>query len=99
MVKKSEKDGKTGVPMAMTAEEYRSQIAALGFTQEGFARVVGASPRTGQKWSLGETRVPGCVALLLRLLELRPELVSVVNAMTPPPTRTRTPRKPKKPSR
>ncbi|MGE0700371.1 MAG: hypothetical protein AB7O57_14835 [Hyphomicrobiaceae bacterium] len=85
--------------MAMSADEYRAKLAALGFPQERFAVVVGASPRTGQKWALGETRIPGCVALLLRLLELRPELVSVVNSMTPPPTRARTPSKAKKPGR
>ncbi len=73
----------------MTAAEFRQAIKAVGFSQHGFAELVGASPRTGQKWALGETRVPGCVVVLLRLLLARPELVQVVTEMEPPRTRER----------
>jgi hypothetical protein len=43
----------------MSAAEFREAIAALGYSQQRFAVVVGASPRSGQKWSLDEARVPG----------------------------------------
>lgn len=95
-------DRKTGAQSqsAMSAGEYLSAIAALGFSQQGFAKLVGASPRTGQKWGLGETRVPGSVAVLLRLLLARPELVGQIRQDAPPPTRTRAdaPAKAKKPA-
>ena len=69
----------------MTADEFRAALDSLGFTQEGFAARVGASGRTGRKWALGETRVPGSVAVLLRLLVARPELVPVLDHVAPPP--------------
>jgi DNA-binding transcriptional regulator YiaG len=80
----------------MSADEYRSALDTLGFSQQRLATAVGASPRTGQKWALGETRVPGAVALLLRLLLARPELVALITASTPMRTRTRVPAKRKK---
>jgi hypothetical protein len=85
----------------MTAAEYRSAIETLGFTQEGLAIAVGASPRTGQKWALGETRIPGPLALLLRLLLAKPELVSIITAGELMPTRSRAPakRKAKRPGK
>ncbi len=73
----------------MTADEYRLALADLGFSQHAFAKLVGANPRTGQKWALGEARIPGCVALLLRLLIARPELKAVVQGMAPPAVRGR----------
>lgn len=75
----------------MAAAEYRAALDMLGYSQEGWAEQVGASPRTGQKWALGEARVPGSVAILLRLLISRPELRAVLAEMTPPPTRARRP--------
>ena len=73
----------------MSADEFRAAIAALGISQQGFAKLVGASPRTGQKWGLGEARVPGSVAVLLRLLLARPELMAVLADVTPPVVRKR----------
>lgn len=89
MVENMGRKGKTGVSAAMNAAEYRDAIAALGYSQQAFAKLVGASPRTGQKWALGETRLPGSVALLLRLLIARPELKPVVESMTPLAVRVR----------
>lgn len=74
---------------AMSADEYLAALDTLGFSQQGFAKAVGASPRTGQKWGLGESRIPGPVAVLLRLLMARPELVALLRQDAPPPTRTR----------
>ncbi len=74
---------------AMTPEAYRQALEGLGYTQEGFAITVGAAPRTGQKWALGEARIPGSVILLLKLLQMRPELKAVVDTLTPPTRRSR----------
>lgn len=74
---------------AMDAAEFRDGLDALGLTQGRFARIVGAAPRTGQKWALGEARIPGSVAILIRLLIARPELLSVVEALGAPPRRAR----------
>jgi DNA-binding transcriptional regulator YiaG len=73
----------------MTAAEYRKALQALGFSQVGFAERLGYAGRSGQKWALGEARVPGAVAVLLRLLLARPELVAVVDGMVPPAPRSR----------
>jgi transcriptional regulator with XRE-family HTH domain len=73
----------------MTDVEYRAALETIGISQQGFARLVGASPRTGQKWALGEARVPGSVALLLKLLLARPELMTVLSELGSPPVRTR----------
>ena len=73
----------------MTPEAYRRALAELDYTQEGFAVMLGAAPRTGQKWALGEARIPGSVVLLLRLLQFRPELKSVIDVMSPPAPRSR----------
>jgi DNA-binding transcriptional regulator YiaG len=84
-----QKDGKIGVSAAMEPGEYRESIAVLGYTQQSFAKLVGASPRTGQKWALGEARVPGSVELLIRLMRSRPELKPVIEGITPLAVRTR----------
>lgn len=51
----------------MTANQFRSAIATLRLSQLAAARLVGADPRTGRRWALGEAPVPDCVAILLRL--------------------------------
>jgi hypothetical protein len=52
----------------MTANQYRAALARLDLSQVGAARLVGADPRTGRRWALGERPIPDCVAILLRLL-------------------------------
>lgn len=52
----------------MTANQFRAAIARLDLSQVGAARLVGADPRTGRRWALGERPVPECVAILLRLM-------------------------------
>lgn len=52
----------------LTSTQFRSAIARLGLSQAGAAALVGADPRTGRRWALGERGVPECVAILLRLL-------------------------------
>jgi hypothetical protein len=52
----------------MTPNQFRSTLDRLGLSQAGAAALVGADPRTGRRWALGERAVPECVAILLRLL-------------------------------
>ena len=52
----------------MTANQFRTAIERLGLSQAKAAALVGADPRTGRRWALGERNVPECVAILLRLL-------------------------------
>lgn len=52
----------------MTAKQFQAAIDRLGLSQVKAARLVGADPRTGRRWALGERTVPECVAILLRLL-------------------------------
>lgn len=80
-------NGKTGP--SLTANDFRDLLAAVGYTQAGLSRVIGANGRTVKKWALGEARIPGSVVLLLRLLQARPELRSVIDGMARPPSRPR----------
>jgi len=52
----------------MTPNQFRTAIDRLGLSQARAAGLVGADPRTGRRWALGERPVPECVAILLRLL-------------------------------
>jgi hypothetical protein len=52
----------------MTANQFRAAIARLDLSQVGAARLVGADPRTGRRWALGERPIPDCVAILFKLL-------------------------------
>ncbi len=78
------------MPVAeMTKDELRSALDRLGWTQVDLALRLGYTGRAGQTWALGERPVPGPVALMLRLLIARPELLQVIDGMAPPPERQR----------
>lgn len=62
----------------MNASEYRAALKTLSLSQEAAAELVGANPRTGQRWALGERAVPPPMATLIRLLLKRPELIAVI---------------------
>lgn len=79
----------------MEADEFRIALQSLGMTQEGFAVLVGATPRTGRKWALGEARVPGAVVLLLWVFQKYPDILTKLRGMPPLPTRARVAAKPK----
>jgi hypothetical protein len=64
----------------VTANQFRSAIARLDLSQVGAARLVGADPRTGRRWALGERPVPECVGILLRLLIAKKITVADVEA-------------------
>jgi DNA-binding transcriptional regulator YiaG len=73
----------------MTHTEFKAALADLGYSQEGFAVLVGYSKRTGQKWALNETRIPGAVAILMRLMLARPEIKPVIEDLGHIPTLAR----------
>ena len=64
---------------------YRAALERFGFAQEGFAMALGYSGRAGQRWATGEAKVPGAVAVIVRLLEARPEMVQVLAQIAPMP--------------
>lgn len=49
----------------VTPEQFRSDLALLGLTQQGFGRVVGMSGRAVQMWAAGDREVPATVAWIL----------------------------------
>ncbi len=56
----------------MTSDDYRAQLARLGLTQTGAARVTGQAPRTSRQYACGERVVPEPVRRLLLLCERDP---------------------------
>lgn len=73
----------------MDPDEFRRCLETLGWSQAETAERFGVTGRSGQNWALGAAPVPGPVALILRLLMARPELVQVVDQMAPAPERKR----------
>lgn len=73
----------------MDAATYRAALERFGFAQEGFAVALGYSGRAGQRWASGEAKVPGAVAVIVRLLEARPEMVQVLAQIAPMPAAAR----------
>lgn len=55
----------------MTPDEFRSRIAALGFSLGGFAAFTTTNPRTVERWSSGAQAIPGWVRVMLGLLDER----------------------------
>ena len=53
----------------MIATEFRLRIAALGYSQRGFASYVGANERTVRRWIEGEQDIPQWVSVMLDLME------------------------------
>jgi DNA-binding transcriptional regulator YiaG len=67
-----------GLRMDMTTAELRAILKRAALTQEGFAALLGASDRSGQRWAT--QTVPPPVATLAWLLDTRPELLPVLQA-------------------
>lgn len=55
----------------LSANEVRRIRLSLGFTQGGFARVVGVTKRSLQHWEYGTRPVPAMLTLALRALTHR----------------------------
>jgi len=52
----------------MTPATFRATLAALGYTQSGFAKIARVDARTVRKWASGDRAVPGPVVVLLEML-------------------------------
>jgi DNA-binding transcriptional regulator YiaG len=50
----------------VTPDEFRAALAALGFSQRGFAAYTGSNERSVRRWALGEQDIPPWVPVLLR---------------------------------
>lgn len=83
----------------MTLDEFRAGLKGIGYSQERFAELIGYSARTGQKWALGEARIPNSAAILLRLFIALPKALKAVEAMGPVAPRGRAPAKRKRATR
>ena len=53
---------------AVSADEFREAIAALGMTQRDAAKALEVDERTVRKWALGERAVPGPARVALRCI-------------------------------
>jgi len=82
--------------MKMTPDRFAGALKALGITQARFAGWHGLSERALRRYaqredSLTARKVPPSMALLVLLLERRPELIQLVEeiaATSPPPGNT-----------
>ena len=61
----------------MTSTDFRRRIAALGYSQRGFASYVGANERTVRRWAEGEQDIPQWVSVMLDLMETVAKTVRV----------------------
>jgi len=52
----------------MDKDQYRAALRELGMSQHMAAGLFGVTGKTSQNWALGKTRIPGSVAILLRLV-------------------------------
>jgi hypothetical protein len=52
----------------MTARKFNEALAALGFTQVGFAKKLSLDPRTVRRYCAGQWPVPDTLAALLNLM-------------------------------
>jgi DNA-binding transcriptional regulator YiaG len=82
------------VPIApeMSPTQLRTALDKLDVGQSDLASSLGASKSTAQRWVKDDGAVPGPVAVLVKLLLLRPELRDVVGLVRASP-RGRKPRK------
>ena len=53
----------------MTAKQYQAALDKHGLSQVYWGTLMGVDPRTSRRWALGEVRIPGSVAILLKLLD------------------------------
>jgi DNA-binding transcriptional regulator YiaG len=53
---------------AVSADEFRAAIAALGMSQRQAAAALEVDERTARKWALGERAIPGPVRVALRCM-------------------------------
>lgn len=64
----------------MSASELIEALDALDMEQIELARLLDVGPATVRRWVAGSTSAPGYVALVLRMLVARPELLVLIGA-------------------
>lgn len=64
----------------MKPKELVAILDGLGISRGGFGLMLGATRRSGENWTDPEKtkKVPGPVATMARLLQMRPELVQLL---------------------
>lgn len=67
-----------GINSRMTPEELRSILEAHGISQMDLSRRVGVAGQTVRRWVRHDGEVPGCIAVLMRLIDARPELIGLI---------------------
>lgn len=65
---------RAAIAAPMTGKQYQAALAELGISNYAFAPLVGIALRTAQHYAGDETRIPGPVAALVRLLVKHPRL-------------------------
>lgn len=73
----------------LTSEDFKAALRRAGYSENTFADAVGVSHRTAFKWANGTARVPGCVVVLLALLDDTPEIRTAIDRLGSPATRAR----------
>lgn len=59
----------------MTANEFKHEIKALGFSQAAFAARIGYNQATVNRWATGAMPVPKSVCEYIRVLKLAKEIL------------------------
>lgn len=62
----------------MKPKELVAILDGLGISRGGFGLMLGATRRSGENWTDPDKKVPGPVATMARLLQMRPELVQLL---------------------
>ncbi len=71
----------------MTPDEFEGICARLGLSRREFGRRFGTGPNQAQRYADGSVKIPGPTAILLRILDRLPELMSMVPEGPPKTTR------------
>lgn len=69
---------------SMTPAELRRALDELGVSQMELGRRLGVAGQSVRRWVRPDGAVPGPVAVLMRLLVLRPELASLIGFASGP---------------
>ncbi|MFY9640495.1 MAG: type II toxin-antitoxin system MqsA family antitoxin [Rhodomicrobium sp.] len=62
----------------MTPEEFEAICRRLRLSRRDFGRRFGTGPNQAQRYADGSVKIPGPTAILLRILDRLPELMSMV---------------------
>ncbi|MGO9459331.1 MAG: helix-turn-helix domain-containing protein [Rhodomicrobium sp.] len=67
----------------MTPEEFEAICRRLRLSRRDFGRRFGTGPNQAQRYADGSVKIPGPTAILLRILDRLPELMSMVPDAAP----------------